>query len=212
MIARSETLNPLLSAVDASSPVTLPAAGAVAGDVVPACVARAQAGDVEAFAELVGLFETRVFHFVLRMVRHAHDAEDVTQETFLKAWKHLHRFRAGNAFATWLFTIARRTALNHIRSRRPTQELGDHDEPVEQNPAGSAMGQERADEVWRVARRLKPDQYEALWLRYVEGLSVQETARVMATNAIRVRVLLHRGRKRMADLLAHKQLLTGGDE
>lgn len=210
MIAPSESLNPLLSAVEPAvlvKPAPAPSADEAA---VREWVALAQGGDVDAFAGLVRHFEQRIFHFVLRMVRQAHDAEDITQETFVKAWKNLHRFRTRHAFATWLFTIARRTALNHLRARRPTQELADFDEPVHENPAGTAMEHEYADEIWTIARRLKPDQYEALWLMYGEGLSVKETARVMATNSIRVRVLLHRGRKRMAELLAHRKLPPGG--
>ncbi|HAV62615.1 MAG TPA: hypothetical protein DCY13_09645, partial [Verrucomicrobiales bacterium] len=139
-------------------------------------VSRAKGGDVEAFAGLVRQFEVRVFHFILRMVRRSHDAEDLTQETFVKVWKNLHRFRAQNAFATWLFTIARRSTLNHLRGLRPVQELADYDEAIHDDPAHAAMDQERAAAVWQLARRLKPDQYEALWLRYGEGFSVDETA------------------------------------
>ena len=63
--------------------------------------------------------------------------------------------------------------------------------------------EERAS-LWALARRLKPAQYEALWLRYVEGFSIAEAARVMRTNPIRVRVLLHRGRAALGELLEQK--------
>lgn len=177
-----------------------------------ALVRNAQGGDVEAFGELLAQFEQRVFHFVLRMLRNSHDAEDVTQETFVKAWKHLGSFRPQHSFSTWLFTIARRTALNQIRARRPTEELADHHESAHgDSPDQNAEDREHADSVWEIARRLKPDQYEVLWLRYGEGFSVDETARIMNTNSIRVRVLLHRARKRMADWLHHKkEFQTGG--
>jgi len=174
-------------------------------------VSCCQAGDAGAFGELIDHFEKRVFHFVLRMTRQTQDAEDITQDTFVKAWKNIHRFRSGNAFSTWLFTIARRTALNHLRSARSTQELGDYDPPVSLNPASAAEDREHSESVWTLARSLKPDQYEALWLRYGEGFAIGEVAQVMSTNAIRVRVLLHRGRKRMAEIL-NRRKFEPGDE
>jgi RNA polymerase sigma-70 factor (ECF subfamily) len=186
---------------------------AVAGNEsgVNALVVGARNGDVEAFRELLEHFEERVFRFVVRMLRNAHDAEDVTQDTFVKAWRHLARFRPEHSFSTWLFTIARHTALNHLRARRHTEELGDHHEEAGSNgPDHAAEEREHAESVWSVARRLKPDQYEVLWLRYGEGFSVDETARIMNTNSIRVRVLLHRARKRMAGWLQHRNSKTGG--
>jgi RNA polymerase sigma-70 factor (ECF subfamily) len=179
-------------------------------DAVRLLVRDAQRGDVEAFGELLGHFQDRVFRFVMRMLRNAHDAEDVTQDTFVKAWKHLGGFRTESNFSTWLYTIARRTALNHLRAQKPTQEIADHHEPVADGPDHELADREKADSIWAVARRLKPDQYEVLWLRYGEGFSVDETARVMNTNSIRVRVLLHRARKRMAEWLQHKSPNAGG--
>jgi RNA polymerase sigma-70 factor (ECF subfamily) len=173
--------------------------------VVAELVAQCQSGDVDAFSGLIEHFEKRVFHFVLRMTRQAQDAEDITQDTFVKVWRNIHRFRIGNTFSTWLFTIARRTALNQLRSLKPTQELADYDQAVNNNPARATEERERSESVWSLAQNLKPQQHEALWLRYGEGFSIGEIAQVMGTNAIRVRVLLHRGRKRMAEILNRRK-------
>ena len=191
----------------ASEPTPAPVA---AGDELGALVRRAQGGEVKAFAGVLEQFEERVFHFVLRMLRNSHDAEDVTQDTFVKAWRHLGSFRPRNSFSTWLFTIARRTALNHLRGQRPTEELSEQDEPMLENPRDAAADREQAESIWRLARRLKPDQYEVLWLCYGEGFSVIEIARIMNTNSLRVRVLLHRARRRMAEWLKHKSPEHGG--
>lgn len=171
-----------------------------------ALVQRARTGDDAAFAELVGILEKRTFHFVLRLLGNTHDAEDVTQDTFVKAWHSLPRYRPQHHFRTWLFTIARRTALNHLRARRPMEELKDHDMAIAENPGDSAAGRGDAADLWNTARRLKPDQYEALWLCYGEGFAVSEAARIMNTNALRLRVLLHRARKRMAGWLTVQSL------
>ncbi|MES2709698.1 MAG: sigma-70 family RNA polymerase sigma factor [Verrucomicrobiota bacterium] len=180
-----------------------PAAPAADGEDLDlnALVERARQGDDIAFAAVLEQFGKRTFHFVLRIVANAHDAEDVTQETFVKAWRSLPRYRPQHSFCPWLFTIARRTALNHLRARRPAEELKDHDMMVEENPGGMAADRDDAAAVWTTARRLKPDQYEALWLRYGEGFAVSEVARIMNSNALRVRVLLHRARGRMAGWL-----------
>jgi len=172
-------------------------------------VSLSQAGDTDAFGEIIALFEKRLLHFVLRMTRQVQDAEDITQETFVKAWKNLQRFRSEHAFSTWLFTIARRTALNHLRAAKPTQELEEHVDPVCETAADHSEQREQVESIWNVAKRLKPAQYEALWLRYGEGFNIVETATIMRTNAIRVRVLLHRARKRMAELLVKKEFQTG---
>lgn len=185
-------------------------AAAADGAELATLVRRAQGGEVEAFTGLLERFETRVFHFVLRMLRNAHDAEDVTQDTFVKAWRHLASFRPENQFSTWLLTIARRTALNHLRARRPTEALTEQAEPVTESPRDTATSREHAESVWQLARRLKPDQYEVLWLCYGEGFAVKEIARIMNTNSIRVRVLLHRARKRMSEWLKQTSLETGG--
>lgn len=184
---------------------TLESAAAAGGDdaAVASLVDRARLGDTSAFAGVVALFEKRTFHFVMRIVSNAHDAEDVTQDTFVKAWHALPRFRATHSFRAWLFTIARRTALNHLRSRRNTEELKDHDmiAPDGEEPSQAAACREDASAIWTTARRLKPDQFEALWLCYGQGFAANEAARIMNTNPIRLRVLLHRARKRMADWL-----------
>jgi RNA polymerase sigma-70 factor (ECF subfamily) len=177
------------------------AVAAVDGSMVAALVERARQGDPAAFAAVVAQFEKRTFHFVLGMVGNSHDAEDITQETFVKTWQALRGYRPQNSFCTWLFTIARRTALNHLRARRPTEELKDHDISVEENPGDTMADRDDASAIWATARRLPPDQYDALRLCYGEGFAVKEVARIMNSNSIRIRVLLHRARRRMAEWL-----------
>jgi RNA polymerase sigma-70 factor, ECF subfamily len=164
-------------------------------------VERCQQGSQEAFGELVRLYESRLYHYILQLTSHAHDAQDLTQDTFLKAWRSIRGFRAGSSLTAWLFTIARRTALNHFRSRKHEsgEALPEEADPV--TPALLLEQREERDRVWTIARRLKPAQYEALWLRYGEGFSIAETARILSCNSIRLRVLLHRARGQLARLL-----------
>ncbi len=162
---------------------------------------QSQAGCRDSFAALVEQFKDRIFSFLLQLVGNAHDAEDLTQETFLKAYQNIHRFNPTYAFSTWLFTIAKRTAYSHFRSARPTQELEDDTEIEWQDPAASLAQKDDSQSLWKLAKRLKPSQYEALWLIYGEGLSIAEAATVMRTNQLRVRVLMYRGRTQLGKWL-----------
>ena len=164
-------------------------------------VEQCQAGSREAFPLLVELYEKRLFHYLCQLTGNPHDAEDLTQETFLKVYRSLHRFNSGQGFTTWLFTIAKRTAYNHFRSSKKPQEPPT-EEPIDSDDPSTLL--EQKDEklsLWKVAKALNPDQYETLWLRYGEGFSIAETADILHTNQIRVRVLLHRARKNLAQRL-----------
>src|SRR5512146_2405980 len=81
-------------------------------------VARAQAGELDAFEALTNRYEQRVYALALRMLRHEQDAEDVTQQAFLSALEHLDGFREEASFSTWLLRIAAHAALKVIRKRK----------------------------------------------------------------------------------------------
>jgi RNA polymerase sigma-70 factor (ECF subfamily) len=136
----------------------------------------------------------RILNYLLQMTGNRHDAEDLTQDTFVKAFKSAQRGQRPANLTAWLLTIARRTALNHFRAARPTENLS-ADVPFDSaDPALVAAQTDDHAQLWAVARRLKRICFEALWLRYAEGLSVAETARVLGRHPIHVRVLLHRAR------------------
>ncbi len=168
-------------------------------------IERSRHGSREAFGELVRQFEGRIFSYLAKLTGHSHDAQDLTQDTFVKAWRGIGRFKASGSFNAWLFIIARRTALNHFRARKHESNSEVPEEIDETTPAQVFENNEERASLWALARQLKPAQYEALWLRYGEGFSVEESARVMRTNPIRVRVLLHRGRTALATLLNEKE-------
>jgi RNA polymerase sigma-70 factor (ECF subfamily) len=170
---------------------------------------RAGAGCADSFTALVARHGGGVFNYLLRMTGNPHDAEDLTQETFLKVFRSLGRADAPVAFTAWLFTIARRTALNHFRAARPVGELDPETASGAPDPASVAAATEDRRSLWALAKRLKRRQFEALWLRYAEGLSVKEVARVMRLHSIHVRVLLHRGRQQLARRLAAAPRPTG---
>ncbi len=169
---------------------------------------QAQGGRTAAFESLVERFQSRVFNFILRAISHQADAEDLTQETFIKAYRSLPGYDERSRFVTWLFVIARRTVVDHFRRRRPVVILpleAAEETPGPADPAAQISARDRSRSLWAAAQKLPAKQNEALWLRYGEDLSIAEVARVMQTNQIHVKVLLHRARQQMARLLGDSE-------
>ena len=162
---------------------------------------RCQAGCRTSFERLVEQFESRIFNFLLRLTGNRHDAEDLTQDTFVKAYRNIHRYQPAYAFAAWLFTIAKRTAFSHFRAAKPMEEIRDDVQTDSQDPSTVLEQQDDGRSLWELAKKLKPKQHEALWLRYGEGFSIAEAAQIMKTNQIHVKVLLHRARTSLANRL-----------
>ena len=151
--------------------------------------ARAKAGSVPAFEQIVEQTKDRLFTYVNQLVRNEHDAEDLTQDAFIKAFRNLHAFDGRARFTTWLYTIARNSAFSHLRRRKLHQPIEELEEVL-----AAECSPTPDDSIWKVARGLKPKFYQTLWLFYAEGFSLKETAVIMNTNIITVRVNLYRAR------------------
>lgn len=161
---------------------------------------RAQKGSLEAFARLVEIFEGRLFNFVLRRVGKRQDAEDLTQEAFLRAWQKIANYNGRWKFSTWLYTIATRLAISHGRDRVKLAKLGE-DEAEPQGPSLSPPDKDRGW-IWRIVDDvLTPEQRTAVWLRYVEDMAIGEIAMVMDKSQVSVRVMLFRARGELAEHL-----------
>lgn len=157
-----------------------------------------QGGNTRAFEELVRLHSRRVFNFIYQMTRQRQDAEDLAQQTFIKAYHNIHRFSAERPFINWLLTIARRTALNHFRSAKKWEEISDNSATPGPSPASQAEVQDQTENLWARARRvLSQREFEVLWLRFAEELSIEETANVTGLTQVNVKVLVHRARQQL---------------
>jgi len=159
--------------------------------------ARAKAGDRGAFDELVVRHRPRLVAFLARRLADRADAEDVAQETFLRAFDRLAGYDPGRPFATWLFAIGKHVAANHAvaRARREARDRGSVAEPAAVGAAAEAGG---GREVWqRAAAVLSRDAYRALWLRYAQGLTVREIAGELRRSSVAIKVMLFRARRRL---------------
>jgi RNA polymerase sigma-70 factor (ECF subfamily) len=190
-----------------------PAAGALELSA-EALAERARSGDVASFEALVARFERPLQHFLFLLTGRSHDAEELAQETFLRAWRNLARFDPERRFATWLFTLARRLAASRARAAPvPTHELVREtpDASRAADPAAALLEQDERMGLWEIAARVLPaDQRAALWLRYGVELEIDEIAHALARPRVTVRVHLFRARTALArHLAAREQLLSG---
>jgi RNA polymerase sigma-70 factor (ECF subfamily) len=178
-----------------------------------ALVERASNGDSSAFEALVEKYQDRVYHIALRMVGRPEEAEDVTQETFLKVYRALPNFGGRSAFYTWIFRIAVNASLSRLRSigRRRQREVpavlgGDCDEPGtvlepesrDEGPVKTAQYAESTKRVQQAIDSLSPEDRLAIVLRDYEGLSYDEIAEALSTTRAAVKSRLHRARVELA--------------
>lgn len=153
----------------------------------------AKAGSVAAFTELVEAYKRRLLRFLLtRCASHA-DAEDALQDTFVNAWRYLDSYDPRWRFSTWLYRIAINNAARQRASpEEPAEDFADHNS----DPLAACIIQSARENLWLSARRLLRDEvYAAMWLRYVEDMSIRDVARVLGRSSTWAKVNLHRGRQ-----------------
>ena len=170
-------------------------------------VLRVQKGDKQAFDLLVLKYQYKVQALVGRFVRDSHEAQDVSQEAFIKAYRALGNFRGDSQFYTWLYRIAVNTAKNHLvsRNRRPPAsdvEIEDAEfhagsEALRENdtPDGELFRSELEEIVFNTMNSLPEDLKSAISLREFEGMSYEEIAEVMGCPVGRVRSRIFRARE-----------------
>ncbi|MCL7461257.1 RNA polymerase sigma factor RpoE [Pseudomonas sp. NW5] len=176
-------------------------------------VERVQRGDKRAFDLLVLKYQHKVLGLVVRFVHDAHEAQDVAQEAFVKAYRALGNFRGESAFYTWLYRIAVNTAKNHLvaRGRRPPGSdvsaedaeffEGDHALKDIETPERALLRDEIEATVHRAIAALPEELRRALTLREFEGLSYEEIASVMQCPIGTVRSRIFRAREAIDKVL-----------
>ncbi|WP_409328670.1 sigma-70 family RNA polymerase sigma factor [Trujillonella humicola] len=171
-----------------------------------ALVARAQRGDAEAFGELYDHYVTMVYRYLYHRVGDRALAEDFTSETFVRALRRIDSLSfQGRDVGAWLVTIARNIVRDHVKSSRyrlevTTADMRDADRGTE-GPEDSVVSRLTHEQVLACVRQLNSEQQECISLRFLQGLSVAETAAVMGKKDGAVKALQHRAVRRLAALL-----------
>lgn len=183
----------------------LPAADTLSARSVEKLATRSAQGSHADFSELVRRYHDRVYNFLLKRTRNPDEAADLTQEAFVRAWQRIDRYDPRWQFSTWIFTIAVRLSVSRQRREKRKVCADDLDQTRSSNLPGAEELLDRRETVelgrslWELAEDvLSEDQYLAVWLRYAEGMSMGDIARVIGKSQVGVRVSLFRARAALA--------------
>lgn len=171
-------------------------------------------GDVEAFSKLVLKYQRPVYNLCLRHLP-GPDAEDMAQETFVRAFVHIRRFDPEKPLLPWLFTIARRLCIDRLRKKQPHLETEPKEDRVrDPNPdvEQQVSSREQVDLLMRGLNQLAEGPREALALYHFEGMAYRDIARVLDVPTGTVMTWLHRGRAQLRALLADTKKERKSDE
>jgi RNA polymerase sigma-70 factor (ECF subfamily) len=165
-------------------------------------VHRSQAGDRQAFAVLVERYWDRLYRWMCHMTHDCHAAEDIAQETFLKALKGLAFFRQGGSFQAWLFRIAHNVFVNQERSNRRRQDFPDDWPSGVQSPADQAMSKENLQLLARAVGRLPADFRAPFLLRVEMDMTFEVIGDVLDITPETARWRVFKARQKLMDVLA----------
>jgi RNA polymerase sigma-70 factor (ECF subfamily) len=169
-------------------------------------VERSRGGDLRAFEQLVDR-HSEVVHRVAARIVGRDDADDITQDAFLRAFHRLPSYRGDAPFRAWLLQITHHAAINSITRRREVadpaavEDSGERDLAAPRTPAESLEARERRERLELKLGRLRPEHRAVLVLRDLEGFSYEEIASVTQTPLGTVKGRLHRAREELIDLL-----------
>jgi RNA polymerase sigma-70 factor (ECF subfamily) len=174
-------------------------------------VRKSQQDDERAFGELVSRYESKVYSLALKMVRNPEDAEDVLQDTFLRAYRGIKSFKGNSTFSTWIYRITANSALMRLRKRQlPTVSIDDADEreaPINiadwaPGPVEQMLNQETQAAMTEAIEALPPEFRQVFVLRDIEELSNAEVAEILDLSVAAVKSRLHRARLKVRNRLA----------
>jgi RNA polymerase sigma factor (sigma-70 family) len=164
-------------------------------------------GKTQSFSYLVESHKDHVFNLALRICGNYEDAEEIAQDSFMKAYRSLSKFRMESSFSTWLYRIVYNTAISHVRSRKDTMLS------IEEFPADATdflsnnFSEEEADAEYRSAlvnfalKKINSDERALITLYYYEELSMDDLSEITGISKSNVKVKLYRARQKMSEII-----------
>lgn len=174
-------------------------------------IRAAKAGDMDSFERLIHRYERMIFNYVLRVVSRREDAEDVTQETFLKCYRRIGSLTDDGKFRSWLYAIATNTAYDWLRKRIGSRELFIIDDPesnfetIADDTASYLEKAADAKDLDRALERIRPVYRSVLLLYYREGFEYREIAAIFSVPLNTVKTYLRRAKEALKDEITKRQ-------
>ena len=171
------------------------------------------AGNTNAFAFLVEKYKDMVFTLAIRMTRSREEAEEISQDAFIKAYKSLPKFKGDSKFSTWLYKIAYNLSIDYLKKQKRLiksdliDEINEGNLGLEQDVLSLIENKERKQIIEKAIYLLPEDDRVIITLFYFEELSLNEISDVVNIKANAVKVKLHRSRKKLYELLKNKTVL-----
>lgn len=172
-------------------------------------IAAVLEGDTEAYGVLVQRYQKPIFNAAYRMTGSREDALDLAQDAFLKAFEELHRFRTGQKFFPWIYTIVMNRSKNHLRWNRQwkSEPMEDHEGDCEQHAPyqheEALCRQLDSNRLVVALEKLPVDQREALVLRYQDDFSMEEIAQALRLSLSGAKMRIARGLARLREIIGH---------
>jgi len=181
-------------------------------------VKRCQRGDSEAFDELVTRYRTRIFGMIYNMVHNEQDAWDLAQDSFVKAWKSIKRFRGKSSFYTWIYRIVMNVTIDWLRKKQVTVAGAEFDDAIqlkEIDPASKTVPQadplphqqlEQAEirrQIDKAIDQLSPEHRAVILMKEIEDMQYHEIAEALGCSIGTVMSRLFYARKKLQNLLRH---------
>ncbi|MCR8657722.1 RNA polymerase sigma factor SigW [Paenibacillus endoradicis] len=173
-------------------------------------------GDQAAFAELVELYQEKLYHMAYRMLNNRQEAEDVVQDTFLRVYNNLERYDTTMKFSTWIYRIATNLSIDRLRKRKPVYSLDAESSDYEgldgysmipsdnRTPESELLISETQQIIHQAIDTLPPKYKSVMILRYIHELSLQEVGDILDMPVTTIKTRVHRGREFLRKKLEHK--------
>ena len=174
-------------------------------------IERILAGDTSCFASLFDRYGKQVYAWVCRVIQNREDAEELTEDVFVKAFQHLESFRSESDFLTWLYRIAYNLSISAVRKKKveylaiEDSQLSNVSEEMIQDQLGQTDSSERLDLLDWALEQLPPDDRALILLFYKEDKSIEELAQITGLSIANIKVKLHRTRKKLYILMTEGQ-------
>lgn len=170
-------------------------------------ITKTLAGETNAFSFLIEKYKVMVFSLAFKMLNNREEAEEVSQDTFIKAYKNLSKFKGESKFSTWLYKIAYRNCLDVVKKNEKRYLTATIDE-VTENKVKSTDDiltkidkEERSKLLKGCLQKLPEQERSLLWMFYFDELSLKEIEEVTTLSVANIKVTLHRGRKKLLAII-----------